>query len=238
MDAGNLRNAIPREGFADLYISGATESEIKLAVSEMESVFMNEFPETEKGISVKISPADGKGIVIGNKDFHNLINALLDCPHGVIKWSEEMENLVETSTNLASVKITGDLFRVVTSQRSSVDKDKLLLADRIEKVFADGGAKVIHSDGYPGWKPDTSSEILGITRRSYKKLFGNEPVVRAIHAGLECGLILKKYPGLDMISFGPTIKGAHTPEERIDIETTSRFWSLLLDVLDNIPPVN
>jgi dipeptidase D len=146
-----------------------------------------------------------------------------------------MEGLVETSTNLASVKFTGEKIRIVTSQRSSVECAKREIAGRINSIFSANGASVKHSGGYPGWKPDTNSEILNITRASYRRLFDTEPVVRAIHAGLECGLILEKYPGLDMISFGPTIYGAHTPQERLDIDTTKKFWDLLLDVLKNIP---
>jgi dipeptidase D len=146
-----------------------------------------------------------------------------------------MEGLVETSTNLASVKMTNGLIKVVTSQRSSVEDAKKVLSEKIALVFNESGAIVEHSDGYPGWEPNTDSEIMKITADSYRRLFGTEPIIRAIHAGLECGLILEKYPELDMISFGPTIKGAHTPEEKINIETTQKFWDLLLDVIKNIP---
>jgi len=150
--------------------------------------------------------------------------------------SREIEGLVETSTNLASIKfIENNQIFITTSQRSSVDTAKKDIASKVESVFRLAGAKVKHSDGYPGWRPDTNSEIMKITEKSYENLFNEEPIVRAIHAGLECGLFLEKYPYLDMISFGPTIKGAHTPEERIDIKTTEKFWDLLLDVLKNIP---
>jgi dipeptidase D len=124
---------------------------------------------------------------------------------------------------------------VTTSQRSSVDTAKQDIADRVASCFALGGAGVDHSDGYPGWTPNPNSEILNLTTGVYTGLFGEEPLVRAIHAGLECGLILEKYPELDMLSFGPTIKGAHTPGERIHIESTEKFWKLLLEVLGRIP---
>jgi dipeptidase D len=147
-----------------------------------------------------------------------------------------MEDLVETSTNLASVKFTTErTVKIVTTQRSSVEKSKHDIAIKIESIFKLAGAEVTHSDGYPGWKPDLNSEILRITHKSYIDLFGNEPQVKAIHAGLECGLIYEKFKGIDMISIGPTIRGAHTPEEKIDIITTQMFWDLLIDVIKNIP---
>jgi len=147
-----------------------------------------------------------------------------------------MEGLLETSTNLASIRFIEDsTIKIVTSQRSSVESSKADLALRIERIFREASADVYHPDGYPGWQPNTNSEILGVTKSSYRNLFGTDPTVRAIHAGLECGLILEKFPGLDMISFGPTIKGAHTPLERININTTMKFWMLLLEVLRNIP---
>jgi len=137
---------------------------------------------------------------------------------------------------MAAIKPSGDKqWLVTTSQRSSVDTAKYDIAHMVESVFRLAGADVKHTDGYPGWAPDPHSEIVKITEESYKEMFKVDPIVRAIHAGLECGLFLEKYPYLDMISFGPTIKGAHTPEERIDIETTKKFWDLLLDVLKKIP---
>ena len=158
------------------------------------------------------------------------------CPHGVYAWSQEIEGMVETSTNLASVKfIKKNKILITNSQRSSVDSAKINIANKIESVFRLAYAEVKHSDGYPGWTPNLESEIMNITKDVYKKLFKSEPVVRAIHAGLECGLFLEKYPDLDMISFGPTIKGAHSPDERMNIETVQKFWDLLIEVLQNIP---
>jgi dipeptidase D len=147
-----------------------------------------------------------------------------------------MDDLVETSTNLASVKfVENSTVRIVTTQRSSIDSSKRDVAAMVESCLKLAGAKVEHSAGYPGWRPNMSSEILKITLDSYRKLFRREPQVRAIHAGLECGLIFEKFRGIDMISFGPTIRGAHTPEEKIEIRTAQMFWDLLLDVLSNIP---
>ena len=147
-----------------------------------------------------------------------------------------MENLVETSTNLASIKFEA-MNRIVisTSQRSSVNSAKMQIANTVRSTFKLAGAKIEQTEGYPGWNPNPDSDILRITCASYRRLFNSEPAVKAIHAGLECGLFLEKYPYLDMISIGPTIVDPHSPSERISIHTTEKFWALLLDVLENIP---
>lgn len=168
-----------------------------------------------------------------------LIKALECCPHGVIAWSKDMEDLVETSSNLASVNFAGNnRIRIVTTQRSSVESSKHEIAGIVGECLKLAGANVVHSDGYPGWKPDPGSEILKITSESYEKLFGRKPLVKAIHAGLECGLIYEKFSGIDMISIGPTIRGAHTPEEKIKIDTVQMFWDLLVDVIGRIPAMS
>jgi dipeptidase D len=143
-----------------------------------------------------------------------------------------MPGLVETSTNLASVKIkSGNLIEITTSQRSDLESEKLDAANMVESVFQLIDADIHHGDGYPGWVPNPSSELLNITRSSYVRIFNVEPIVRSIHAGLECGLFLEKFPGLDMISFGPTLRGVHSPDERINIQTVDKFWRLLVDVV-------
>ena len=173
--------------------------------------------------------------MIDSPTLHNLLNALTACPHGVLEWSTRMPGMVETSTNLASVKFPGNREIVVTtSQRSEIDSRKAMAAAMVESVFELAGATVTHSDGYPGWAPNPESDILKISVDSYRRLFNTEPIVRSIHAGLECGLFLEKYPDLDMISIGPTIKGAHSPGERINIETTEKFWKHLVDILEKV----
>jgi dipeptidase D len=147
-----------------------------------------------------------------------------------------MDDLVETSTNLASAKFSeNNTIRIITTQRSSVESAKNKAGVAVESCLRLAGAQVVHSDGYPGWEPNLTSEILQITRKSYFTLFGKEPAVKAIHAGLECGLFYEKIKGIDMISFGPTIKGAHTPEEMIEISTAQMFWDLLIDVVRKMP---
>ena len=150
--------------------------------------------------------------------------------------SQDIPGLVETSTTLASVKMKpGNIIRIETSQRSSTASSKQDIANMVRTVFDMGGAKVTFGDGYPGWKPNPSSPILKVAVDSYKKLFGVEPKVKAIHAGLECGLFLEKYPSLDMVSFGPTLRGVHSPDERMLIPTVDKFWRHLLDVLVHVP---
>ena len=148
--------------------------------------------------------------------------------------SQAVEGLVETSTNLASVKFIGEQIVVTTSQRSSVESDKHAVKDSVHNCFAEGGAFVEHSDGYPGWEPNPDSQLLATTVESYERLFGVKPKVRAVHAGLECGLFLEKYPHLEMVSFGPTVTGVHSPDERINIATVEKFWLHLKDVLKSI----
>ena len=148
--------------------------------------------------------------------------------------SRDIPDFVETSTNLASVKMVNGKIIITTSQRSSVESSKKDIADMVSAVFRMAGAMVERSSGYPGWKPDTGSPIMKLTVDSYRKLFQQEPQVLAIHAGLECGLIGAIYPGMDMISFGPTIKGAHSPDERLEIKSVDKFWLLILDILQNI----
>jgi dipeptidase D len=164
-----------------------------------------------------------------------LLNALYACPHGVIAMSADVPNFVETSTNLASVKMNDKVIEIGTSQRSSSEHGKKDVLNMVESVFRLAGAKITHDDGYPGWTPNPKSPVLDVTRNAYVKLFNQEPKVLAIHAGLECGLIGEQYPGIDMISYGPTIKGAHSPDERLQIDTVQRFWDLTLEVLKNIP---
>lgn len=235
-DGGNLRNAIPREAFATIVVSRKDSEFVKSWVAGFCKTVTEEFGDMEKDLKCSLKEVPVPAEVMDKETQERLINLLSCCPHGVIAWSKEMDDLVETSTNLASAKFeTGNLIRIVTTQRSSVESSKYNAAGMVESCMRLAGAEVTHSAGYPGWKPDLGSEILRITRDSYKRLFGKEPLVRAIHAGLECGLIYKKINNIDMISFGPTIKGAHTPEEMIEIRTARMFWDLLIDVLHNMP---
>ena len=235
-EGGRARNAIPREAEAHITVHEEDVENLKKYFDQFEAEIKNELKVTEPGLKLTYEEIELPEYVIDEDTQHDLVNALYGCPHGVHAWSREIEDLVETSTNMAAIKLQeNNSFFVTTSQRSSVDSAKHDIASMVESVFRLGNAKVNHSAGYPGWQPNTDSEIMKITRDAYKRLFNQDPEVKAIHAGLECGLFLQKYPYLDMISIGPTIKGAHTPEESISIKTTREFWELLVEVLDNIP---
>jgi dipeptidase D len=235
IDGGNLRNAIPREAFAVFLAPLKTETAMLEYFKQFYAEIMNEFSITEPGLSLTLETTSMPEYCFNKKSQKRLLNALYACPHGVIAMSHRMPGMVETSTNLASVKITGsNTVTITTSQRSDLESAKHDVARMVESVFKLAGCKVEHSDGYPGWTPNPNSPLLKIMVESYKDLFGTEPVVRSIHAGLECGLFLEKYPYLDMVSFGPTLRGVHSPDERIHIPSVQKFWTHLLDVLKRI----
>ena len=235
IDAGNKRNAIPREAIVSLSVPDKNVKALQDFFTKFEKEIKFENKVVEPALILKLEKAKKAAFVIDGKTADKLVKALYACPHGVIAMSQDIPGLVETSTNLASVKMVKNQIVVATSQRSSVESSKYDIANMVESVFMLAGAKAKHSDGYPGWAPNTKSEILAISKASYKKLFKKEPVIRAIHAGLECGLFLEKYPTLDMISIGPTLRGVHTPDEKIEIPTVQKFWDLMLDILKNIP---
>lgn len=235
-EGGKLRNAIPREASAVVVFSEFSLGEVHDYFKRINSVFTKEIVAYEPGFKMTIEEAVVPEYCFKRSFQRRMMNMLYVCPHGVIGWSRDIENLVETSTNLAMVKdIDPDYIEVVTSQRSSNDFTKKDISDRIEALFTLSKGEVMHSKGYPGWKPNKNSAILAVAEETYRNLFSVSPKVKAIHAGLECGLFLEKYPDLDMISFGPTIKGAHTPEERIHIESVKKFWDFLLVLLENTP---
>ena len=235
-EGGNLRNAIPREAYAIVTFPSEFKENVRVDLNvyatEMEDVWMTSEPK----LKIALESTDQPTFVIDKKSSSNLMNAIYACPHGVFSMSSKMPGMVETSTNLASVKFsTGNKIEITTSQRSDVDSEKYNIGQMVGTTLTLANFKIEHSDGYPGWAPNPSSEILAIAVDSYKKLFGVDPIVRSIHAGLECGLFLEKYPNMDMISFGPTLKDVHSPDEKINIETVEKFWKHLLDIIKNSP---
>lgn len=234
-DGGNLRNALAREAFAIITVPSRLQEEFQKFVKSTFKKVQNEFKVTEPGLDVQVKAHEMPEYLFDATTQENLLNALYACPHGVMAMSADIPNFVETSTNLASVKTHEKHIEITTSQRSSVESAKYDIANMVVSVFSLAGAKTKHSDGYPGWTPNPNSEVLDITRKAYNDLFKVEPKVLAIHAGLECGLIGETYPEMDMVSYGPTIKGAHSPDERLQINTAQKFWDLTLEVLRNIP---
>lgn len=238
INGGNLRNAIARESEAVVLINYVAEKDFSQLVHEIGQSVKNELKTTEPDLNISLLEAKIPEFVMNETSQHKLMLALYACPHGVIQMSRDIPNFVETSTNLASVKVIDDCYLVTTSQRSSVASALDDVVNMVASVFHLAGAEVKHTDGYPGWAPNTQSEILDIARSAYERLFKTEPKVLAVHAGLECGLIGEKFPGIDMISFGPDIKGAHSPDERISINSVQKFWDWTIEILKSIPAEN
>lgn len=234
-DGGNLRNAIAREANAIVMLPAENMESLVAEAKAYEGIVRNEFHTTEPGLQVSVAETEKPESIIRDEDFTKLTQTLYACPHGVIAMSQDIPNFVETSTNLASVKFEDSEIVITTSQRSSVESEKWDVTNMITSLFELAAGRTRTSEGYPGWKPNPDSEIVDITERIYKELFEVQPEVLAIHAGLECGLIGDKYPKMDMVSYGPTIKGAHSPDERLEIESVQKFWKLTLEVLKNIP---
>lgn len=234
-DGGNLRNAIAREASAIILIQNGYKENLVADFNVFTHQVENELVLTEPKLKMELGSTDMPDFVIDEKSTLNLFNALYACPHGVFSMSFRMPGMVETSTNLASVKFIGENeILITTSQRSDQESCKKNISSMVTVVFEMAGANVKQTDGYPGWSPNPQSPVLEVTVKAYEKLFGNKPKVRSIHAGLECGLFLEKYPQLDMVSFGPTILGAHSPDERINIATVQKFWDHLIEVLLNL----
>ena len=236
---GNLRNAIPREAHCTICVKQKDTVALNSLFNKYLLTIQKEFKVSEPGLVMNIKETGKPRKVLTKKSFQKLINALHACPNGVTSMSLTMPGLVETSTNLASINFSDDnTAEIVTSQRSSVESSKSDIANRIKSLFKLVKANVWHSDSYPGWDPNKDSEILKIAELTYKDLFKETPKVKAIHAGLECGLFLEKYPNLDMISIGPTMRGVHSPDERLEIKSVERFWKFLVGILASITPAN
>ena len=233
--AGNKRNAIARGGQVIVAIPARNEEKVVAVFNDLAARLKAEYAVTDPGLYFHAEPVSRPACAIDRATAGRVIRALLSIPHGVVAMSADIPGLIETSTNLASVRMdSGHKIVVGTMQRSSVNSQRVFLSQRVAAVLELAGAKVKHSDGYPGWKPNMNSHVKDVCVASYKKLFGREPVVRAIHAGLECGLFTEKFPDMDMIAFGPTLRGVHAPGEKLDLASLDRFWAVLLDVLKSL----
>lgn len=234
INGGNLRNAIAREAEAVIAIPMEYKEQIRIEwnhfVAQMEGVF----GEVEKDMRLELETCDLPDFFIPAEKAYRLIMALCECPHGMIAMSKEMPGLVETSTNLASIKMRDGYIEVNTSQRSSKEPAKHHLKWAVEQALSLACDEVTHGDGYPGWAPNPNSPLLEVVKKAYVNLFKAEPKVLAIHAGLECGLFLEKYPYLDMISIGPQMVGVHSPQERLSIPSTERCYRWLCQTLKSL----
>ena len=233
---GNLHNAIPRESFALLGVKEKHKEDVRVKLNRFLADVQNELKHTEPNLNIELETATAPHKVINKGTAERLIYALHACPHGVIGMSNDIPGLVETSTNLASVKmLPNHQIEVGTSQRSSVESQKEYIINMVTSVFKLAKAKIVQNEGYPGWQPNPDSEILALAKDQYKDLYNKEAKVKAIHAGLECGLFLEKYPNLDMISIGPDMTDVHSPDEQMKISSVGKFWDFLIKILENAP---
>lgn len=233
---GSKHNAIPREAYAVAAVPMADKENVRIDFNVLIADFENEYKVTDHAAVYELESVTPGAKKSTEKDTSDqLIKALHAVFNGVFAMSQEIEGFVHTSSNLAIITTDDQQIRVISSQRSDTEFSLNEVSATVRSAFELAGASVSTDDGYPGWEPNPQSEILDIAVASYKKLFHKDPEVKAIHAGLECGLFLKKYPMLDMVSFGPTLKGVHTPDEALEIATVDKFWLHLTDILVNIP---
>jgi len=235
ISGGSLRNAIPREAEVILMLKPKDLNRFKSAAKKFVANALLEFKTNDPGLVIKTKKLDKKVDKVFSKDLtHKLVNTLLAMPHGVMAMSPDIPDLVETSTNLATVIMKRNKIVIGTSQRSSIETAKKNITNMVVAVFELAGAKAEIGDSYPGWKPNMDSNLLKVAKNVFKKLFKKNPKIKAIHAGLETGLLGSKYPGLDMISFGPTIQGAHSPDERLNIKDVEKFYNLVKGILKEL----
>ncbi len=235
LDGGGLRNAIPRESTAIVLIPAEAEDSLQQLLDTLTSVIRSELSVTEPDLAIEMSTVEVPGQMMEAGDKDTLLRTVYGIHNGVYAMSASIPDLVETSNNLARVVAINGELQIYCLTRSSVDTAKSDLANSLKSTLELGGFSVKLSGEYPGWKPNPDSEILEVLKSRYSELFGEEPRVVACHAGLECGILGQHYPGMDMISFGPTIKGAHSPDERAEVISVQKFWKFLLDILRHIP---
>lgn len=233
ISGGSLRNAIPRESEVTISINPTDEAKVKEIADKFIADTLLEFNVNDPGLEILFTKKDYTDKKVFTKEFvSNLIKVLLSTPHGISAMSPDIPGLVETSTNLATLGIIDNQLVIGTSQRSAIDSAKWHISNMVKAIFELGAAdKVDTGDGYPGWQPNMESELLKVSKEVYKEINNSEPEIKAIHAGLETGLLGAKYPGIDMISFGPTIEGAHSPDERLNIGDTAKFYNLVKAIL-------
>lgn len=234
-NSGDVRNAIPREGHAIVAVPENQAEAFKAFATEYEKTIQSELKTPEPNVVLELAEVEAAGEVIDIQTQKGLLNALYGIPNGVISYIADMPEVVETSTSTGVIKFDGHTITVVSLQRSSVDSRKDDLGNMIRAIFEMAGAEVEHAGSYPGWNPDVHSPILASMKDVYNDAFGKVPEVKVIHAGLECGLIKAVYPNLDAISFGPTIRFPHSPDEKVNIETVQKFWDFVVHTLKSVP---
>ncbi|MGD0161960.1 MAG: aminoacyl-histidine dipeptidase [Candidatus Sulfotelmatobacter sp.] len=234
VNGGSAQNAIPREAAALVVLDPAGENELKSLVATAEAGYKTDLGGFDSGLQITVEKAERPAGVLDASDAKQTVALLASLHHGVLAMSPDVAGLVQTSTNLATITTKGDVVEIVTSQRSAIESSMLAAARMIATVCGLAGFEVEHTGKYPGWKPEPNSEIVRKLQEVHKKLFGEPAKLIAMHAGLECGVIGEKYPGMQMVSFGPTIVGPHSPNERVQISSVESFWNYLKLVLENL----
>jgi dipeptidase D len=236
IDGGSLRNAIPRESNAIITTNDTTA--FKSAFDKVVFEIQKEYKTVESDLEIIAIEVKSPSSVLSSSEQKALVSSVYSAHNGVFRMSPDIENLVETSNNIARIIVKDGAIKIGCLTRSSVESGKWDMAFTLKSTFELGGFSVEFGGSYPGWKPNPDSKILEVMRNLYERMFNEKPNILACHAGLECGLLGTHYPEMDMISFGPTIKGAHSPDERASISSTQKYWKYLLETLKNIPEKN
>lgn len=234
VNGGSAQNAIPREAAAIVVLDATRESELRSRLSALEAEWKADLGGFDPELQITVEKAQRPDEVLDATDAKRIIDLLVTTPHGVVAMSPDVPGLVQNSTNLAIVSLNGDVAEIITSQRSAIEASKHAVAQIVATAFRMAGFDVEHAGSYPGWKPEPTSEIVQKLQAVHEQLFGKPAKLIAMHAGLECGVIGEKYPGMQMVSFGPTIVGPHSPNERVQISTVQSFWKYLKAVLEKI----
>ncbi len=235
IDGGGLRNAIPRESFAIIGVHKEDETAFDEVLNEIRQIYKHEYGVTDKNLELTKEPASAFAKAINGSFLKMFLNSVYACPNGIYRMSPDIDDLVQTSNNLARVLIKEGEYQVLCLTRSSVDSEKMDLAQAISSSFQLIGSEIAFGGSYPGWTPKPSAPIIKMMSDLYFEMFSSQPNVNACHAGLECGILGTNYPDMDMISFGPNIRGAHSPDERVQISSVQKYWSYFLNVLERIP---
>ena len=235
INGGSLRNAIPRESFATVVINEASQKSFLFEIGAMIQTIKDEFKTVDPDLNIDVKPTELPKTVMDLEVQEGLIKSIYAALNGVYKMSADIEDLVETSNNIAKVTLKEGQIQIACLTRSSSETSKFDLANSLKACFELAGFDVEFSGSYPGWQPNVNSQILKVLTSLYEEMFEEKPRVVACHAGLECGILGQNYPKMDMISFGPTIRGAHSPDEKVSISSVQKFWKFLLNILANIP---
>ena len=235
IDGGSLRNAIPRESVADIVVAAANADQVNARIAELNGILKNEYHFTDPGLQLSIAGIETPAGVMDAAFQYKFLRSVYSCPNGIYRMCPDIPGLVQSSNNIARVLLKDGAYNVQCLTRSSVDTEKTYLAQSIASAFELAGAGLAYSGNYPGWEPRPEAPIVKLMSGLYEELYHSPAHVNAIHAGLECGILGSNYPGMQMISFGPNIYGAHSPDEKVQVSSVQKFWAFLLEILKRVP---